>query len=143
MKTSTKGRPVKNTNATIKVTDLTVEFLSAKANDYEQTICYFKLIDPLFKTKAKPLLVLTDPDLKIPLWKTEDKGEYLLKVNEKWIGSSSDLVPKQIYNINCKFEYYSMDKDHKTLKGYYCKISKIKKLGSDDEDVEVEQQDEH
>ena len=86
----------------------------------------------------KPLLSLTDTDINFPFWKTEDKGEYLLKVNDKWLNSLSDLVPKIIYNIHCDFEYYNMDKDNTNIKGY-CKVPKVKRVVSED----VEQNDEN
>ena len=79
-KTETRGRPMKN-NADIIVNDLLVEYLSTKPDDYNNNISYFKIIGP--KIKLKPLLSL-HRDLKMPMWRTDDKGEYILKIKEKY-----------------------------------------------------------
>ena len=78
-----RGRPQKN-NSDIAVKDLLVEYLSTKPDDYNNNISYFKLIGTGLKLKLKPLFSLND-DLKMPFWMTDDKGEYILKIKEKFI----------------------------------------------------------
>ena len=79
-----RGRPQK-TNSDIIVKDLLVEYLSTEPDDYNNNISYFKIINSGdLKLKSKPLFSLNE-DLKIPMWKSEDKGEYILKIKEKFI----------------------------------------------------------
>ena len=54
------GRPVK-TVSDIKISDLAVEYLSTKPDNYGNDISYFKIISP--KLKMKPLSSLS-ADLK-------------------------------------------------------------------------------
>ena len=66
-----RGRPTKNTN-TVNVTELVVEFLSTKKDNYDQEISYFKIVDTAFRMKLKPLFSLNDDgSLKMPIWITD------------------------------------------------------------------------
>ena len=101
-----RGRPQK-TNADINIKDLQVEYLSTKPDDYNNSINYFKIVDSELKSKLKSLLVFS-PDLKIPLWKTEDKGEYILKIKGKFIKFDDPTFlfkSKEKYLINVDFVY--------------------------------------
>ena len=69
------GRPVKSVSD-IKISDLVVEYLSTKPDDFNNDISYFKIMSP--KLKMKPILSL-NADLKVPIWKS-DKGDYILKL---------------------------------------------------------------
>ena len=45
-----RGRPA-NTNTTININDLLVEFIYKKENNYNANICYFKVVDGDAKNK--------------------------------------------------------------------------------------------
>lgn len=113
------GRPVK-TVSDIKISDLVVEYLSTKPDDYKNEISYFKIISP--KLKLKPLLTL-NADLRVPVWKS-DKGDYILKIKNKFIITLNELVSKQTYLIDLDLIYYDMT-GKADIKGYYGAISKV------------------
>ena len=118
-----RGRPQKTTNADINIKDLQVEYLSTKPDDYNNSINYFKIVDSELKSKLKSLLAFS-PDLKIPLWKTEDKGEYILKIKGKFIKFDDPTFlfkSKEKYLINVDFVYYDMVAQN--IKGYYGMIT--------------------
>ena len=93
---SKRGRPKLNTN-NITINELLVEYLSTKVDKFNNEISYFKIVDSAFRIKLKPLFSLNDDgNLKLPIWMTEDKNEYILKVKDKWIGSFQELVKKVI-----------------------------------------------
>ena len=113
-----RGRPQKN-NSDIAVKDLLVEYLSTKPDDYNNNISYFKLIGTGLKLKLKPLFSLND-DLKMPFWITDDKGEYILKIKEKFIKPGNPALmfkTKEMYTIDVNFVYYDMVSQN--IKGYY------------------------
>ena len=116
------GRPLK-TVSDIKINDIQVEYLSTKPDAFNNDISYFKIMSP--KLKLKPLLNLNQ-DLKVPLWKS-DKGEYILKIKDKFIKTLNDLVLKETYNIDLDLVYYDMA-GKADIKGYYGAISKIVKI---------------
>ena len=76
-----RGRPSKN-NHKVEVSNLQVEFLSTKRNDYNAEICYMKIVDKEGKKKMRPLTVLADEETLMPYRLTE-KQEVVLKVKEK------------------------------------------------------------
>ena len=107
------GRPLKNVSD-IKINDIQVEYLSTKKDNFNNDISYFKIMSPTLK--LKPLLNLNS-DLKVPLWKS-DKGEYILKIKDKFIKTLNDLVLKETYNIDLDLVYYDMA-GKADIKGYY------------------------
>ena len=114
----TRGRPQK-TNADINVKDLLVEYLSTKPDDYNNNICYFKIIDSEFKLKLKTLFSLNS-DFKTPMWKSDDKNEYILKKKRKHIKPGNPALmfkSKENYSIHVNFVYYDMASQN--IKGYY------------------------
>ena len=115
------GRPVKSVSD-IKISDLVVEYLSTKPDNFGNDISYFKIISP--KLKMKPFLSLST-DLKNPVWKS-DKGDYILKNKDKFIKTLNDLVLKDAYLIDLDLVYYDMS-GKADIKGYYGAISKITK----------------
>ena len=124
---SKKGRPQKNNNNII-INDLSVEYLSTKADKFDNTIVYFKLIDP--KSKLKPVIdtQVNDKDIKLSCIWTTDTQDIILKIKEKWINTSTDdLQPLTNYTVNADFTAYSLDTENGNMKGYYIKIAKIKK----------------
>ena len=122
MSKGTRGRPAKNTN-TVTINELVVEYLSTKNDNYNNEVSYFKIVDPAFRAKLKPLFSLNDEGLlKIPIWAT-DKSEHILKVKSKFVNNSQDLVKNVLHIININFEFYHMEQND--LKGYYAKITKV------------------
>ena len=113
------GRPVK-TVSDIKISDLAVEYVSTKPDNFGNDISYFKIISP--KLKMKPLLSLST-DLKNPVWKS-DKGDYILKIKDKFIKTLNDLVLKDAYLIDLDLVYYDMT-GKADIKGYYGAITKV------------------
>ena len=97
------GRPVKSVSY-IKISDLVVEYLSTKPDDFNNEISYFKIMSP--KLKMKPMLIL-NADLKVPVWKS-DKGDYILKIKDKFIKTLTELVLKDTYIIDLDLVYYDM-----------------------------------
>jgi len=122
MSKGTRGRPAKNTN-TVSINELIVEYLSTKKDNYDNEVSYFKIVDPAFRAKLKPLFSLNDDGLlKIPIWAT-DKSEHILKVKSKFVNNSQDLVKNALHIINTNFEFYHMEQND--VKGYYAKITKV------------------
>ena len=117
-----RGRPPKSYN-TVTINELVVEYLSTKNDNYNNEISYFKIVDPAFRAKLKPLFSLNDEGLlKIPIW-ASDKLEHILKVKLKFVNNSQDLVKNALHIININFEFYHMEQND--LKGYYAKITKV------------------
>ena len=117
-----RGRPHKNTN-TVTINELIVEYLSTKNDNYNNEVSYFKIVDPAFRAKLKPLFSLNDDGLlKIPIWAT-DKTEHILKVKAKFVNNLQDLVKNALYIIDINFEFYHMEDIG--AKGYYAKITKV------------------
>ena len=130
-----RGRPAKNTN-TVTINELIVEYLSTKKDNYDNDISYFKIVDPAFRAKLKPLFSLNDDGLlKIPIWAT-DKSEHILKVKAKFVNNSQDLVRNALYIININFEFYHMEQND--LKGYYAKVTKVTLSSTPPPGIEVE-----
>ena len=125
-----RGRPVKDVNK-VNINDLVVEYLATKENDWNATICYFKVVDGESKSKMKSIIGLQDDDVRMPFWKTVDKQEMILKVKDKSVNAVSDLVKGLEYAIVITFESYSIEQEDKEpIKGYYSKVSNVKPLKS-------------
>ena len=117
-----RGRPPKSNN-TVTINELIVEYLSTKKDNYDNEVSYFKIVDPAFRAKLKPLSSLNEEGLlKMPIWLT-DKTEHILKVKSKFVNTSEELVKNALYIININFEFYHMEQND--LKGYYAKITKV------------------
>ena len=117
-----RGRPPKSNN-TVTINELIVEYLSTKKDNYDNEVSYFKIVDPAFRAKLKPLFSLNDEGLlKIPIWAT-DKSEHILKVKSKFVNNSQDLVKNALHIININFEFYHMEQHD--IRGYYAKITKV------------------
>ena len=130
-----RGRPPKSNN-TVTINELIVEYLSTKKDNYDNDISYFKIVDPAFRAKLKPLFSLNDDGLlKIPIWAT-DKSEHILKVKAKFVNNSQDLVRNALYIININFEFYHMEQND--LKGYYAKVTKVTLSSTPPPGIEVE-----
>ena len=135
MSKGTRGRPAKNTN-TVTINELIVEYLSTKKDNYDNEVSYFKIVDPAFRAKLKPLFSLNDEGLlKIPIWAT-DKSEHILKVKSKFVNNSQDLVKNALHIINTHFEFYHMEQND--VKGYYAKITKVTPSSPPPAGIEIE-----
>ena len=56
----------------------------------------------------------------MPFWITDDKGEYILKIKEKFIKPGNPALmfkTKEMYTIDVNFVYYDMVSQN--IKGYY------------------------
>ena len=129
--TSKKGRPQKNNNNII-INDINVEYLSTKTDKFDNSVSYFKLIDP--KNKLKPIIdtQVADKDIKLScIWST-DTQDIILKVKEKWLNVADELSVLTNYVINADFTAYSLDTDNGNVRGYYIKIPRIKKKKNED-----------
>ena len=131
MATKNRGRPMKNNN-NILINDINVEYLSTKIDKYDNAIVYLKLTDPKSKLKAVIDTQVNDKDIKLScVWST-DTNDVILKVKEKWINTTTDdLQPLTNYVVNADFTAYSLETDNGLMKGYYIKISKIKRKKMD------------
>ena len=126
-----KGRPQKN-NDNIIINDINVEYLSTKTDKFDNSVSYFKLIDPKNKLKQIIDTQVADKDIKLScIWST-DTQDIILKVKEKWLNVADELSVLTNYVINADFTAYSLDTDNGNVRGYYIKIPRIKKKRNDD-----------
>ena len=120
--------------STIVIESCDVQFLSAKANDYNDTIYYFKLIDPRLRKKLKPFITAgkLEDGCKLPYWNT-DNGEHVMKIKSKHVGKwQKTLAQGGRYTAKLEFVYYDMVE--KGIKGYYAKLGGIKMRVAEEED---------
>ena len=111
-----KGRPKLNNNE-VKINEIVVEYLTTKANNYGKNIQYYKIADSSFRSKFKPLFSLSDGDLKLPLWETENK-DFILKVGDQWNASLLEMIPGACYVLDFEFKFYDLEtNDGKIIKG--------------------------
>ena len=130
-----RGRPPKSNN-TVTINELIVEYLSTKKDNYDNEVSYFKIVDPAFRAKLKPLSSLNEEGLmKMPIWVT-DKTEHILKVKSKFVNNSQDLVKNALHIINTNFEFYHMEQND--VKGYYAKITKVTPSSPPPAGIEIE-----
>lgn len=121
------GRPQKQNNV-VKVSELIVEYLTTKPNNYSKNSMYFKITDSYFRAKFKPLFSLNDGDLEILIWETENK-ELILKVGDQWYAGICELMNGETYVLDLEFQSYQLEtNDGNNIKGYYCKIPNAKPL---------------
>ena len=117
---TTRGRPKKNNNI-IEVNNIKLEFIITKADNYQNEISYFKIIDKQFKSKLQPITSQMCDECLIPIWKTDD-GFYMLKVKNKWM-PERDFEQNEILTADLNFKYYCMAKeDGDLLQGYWVKL---------------------
>ncbi len=102
MKSTSRGRPLKNNNV-ITITDLTTLYLSTKKDKYDNEIVYFKIVDN--SQKLKSLFEVNDKEnglLKFP-FRLPPEEETILKVKSKWMNISDELIQQETYNLNIDF----------------------------------------
>ena len=120
-----RGRPTKTINK-VEVSNLIVEFLSKKKNEYNAEICYMKVVDKDVKKKMKPITVLAEEGMLMPYWQT-DKQDTILKVKDKWIGSIEPVEQGKVYSIDAEFESFCIEKENQEpVKGYYIKVPQMR-----------------
>ena len=125
MSQSKRGRPTKNPNK-VEVSNLIVELLSKKKNEYNAEICYMRVVDKDVKKKMKPITVLAEEGMLMPYWQT-DKLDLILKVKDKWIGSIEPVEQGKVYNIDAEFESFCIEKENQEpVKGYYIKVPQMR-----------------
>ena len=96
------GRPYKNDHK-VEVSNLQVECLSKKRNDYNAEIVYMKTVDKEGKKKMRRITVLADEETLMPYWLT-DKLDVILKVTEKIILTIEPSQVGKVYSIDAEFE---------------------------------------
>ena len=114
---------------TVEVKNINVTYVSTKTDNYDNTICYFKVTDTKAKKKLSPILSEVCDECRIPVWKAED-GAYLLKVKQRYAPKS--FMPDAVLTVKLTFKYYCMSKDDSLLQGFYAIMKVMNK--SDDED---------
>ena len=93
---------------TIEIKHVSVTYINTKTDEFDNTICYFKITDLRTKNKLSPILSETCNECRIPLWKAED-GEYLIKVKQRY--APTLLLLNTTLTVSLTFKYYCMDKD--------------------------------
>ena len=104
-----RGRPSKN-NHKVEVSNLQVEFLSRKRNEYNAEICYMKIVDKDGKKKMRPITVLADEEILTPFW-TIEKQVAFLKVRENLTLTMEPLQVGEVYSIDADFESYCIERE--------------------------------
>ena len=123
-----RGRPRKEVNKII-INDLLVEYLTTKEY-YGSDTAYFKIIDPGYKNKLKPIFSVVEEDMKMPTWQG-DNGLYIPKVEDRFINYFNDLVRNNMYTVDIDFEMYNLETNDKQIRGYYAKLPKVVHACSD------------
>ena len=67
----------------IEIKDISVTYIGTKTDKFDNTICYFKVIDSKAKKRLHPILSQMCDECRMPLWETE-QGEYLIKVKQRY-----------------------------------------------------------
>ena len=112
----------------IEIKNINVTHISTKTDNYDNTVCYFKVTDTKAKNKLSPILSQMCDECRLPLWETED-GEYLIKVKQRY--APTLLLPDTTLTVKLTFKYYCMDKDDTLLQGYYVMMKVMNKSESD------------
>ncbi len=103
------------------------QYNTTKTNKFGNGIAYFKMIGNT--QKLKPLFEVNDTEgglLTCLCWLTPEE-DTILKVKSQWIHVSEDLIQQEPYNLNIDFTSYTVEVDETIIKGYYAKISNVKK----------------
>ena len=137
MAAKTKAKAQNNNNKKkVLITDLSVEFLATKVDDYDVKNCFFKIIDAKCVAKLDPLLGVnadsshsvgaTSQAFKVPVWRNE-VGEFLMNVKSKSMPGEVEYIRGGLYIVDVEFIQYTMVVEQETFKGYYSKIKNLKK----------------
>ena len=120
-------RPKDNNN--ISITDLKVNFISQKKDNYGNDVIYWKCMENS-KLKALTYLKEKDENLRMPYFIGEN-GNIILKCKLKFVNQFSPEIEdlkRMTYIIDAKFESYSFEvSEDEFINGYYMKISKLER----------------
>ena len=122
---------------TIVIKELKVKFISSKADNYDNMVSYFKIVDPDVKKKLKLINKMSDTLYK-PIWITDD-SEIMLKIKTKHI-KRKDLIKGNNYISDIELVPYYVEKTANELKGYFAKVklildvAQVATLSSDEEE---------
>ena len=120
-------RPKDNHN--ISITDLKVNFISQKKDNYGNDVIYWKCMENS-KLKALTYLKEKDENLRMPYFIGEN-GNIILKCKLKFVNQFSPEIEdlkRMTYIIDAKFESYCFEvSEDEFINGYYMKVSKLEK----------------
>ena len=119
-------------NELILCKNVKVQFVSTKIDDYNNTICWFKIIG---KKNMIPILTIynTNKELNELLVKKEEDVEkinfpfflnemdnFLLKIKRNYLQIDEDQLEKgNLFKLNLTFKYYDFVKRSEQVRGYY------------------------
>ena len=119
-------------NELILCKNVKVQFVSTKIDDYNNTICWFKIIG---KKNMIPILTIynTNKELNELLVKKEEEVEknnfpfflnemdnFLLKIKRNYLQIDEDQLEKgNLFKLNLTFKYYDFVKRSEQVRGYY------------------------
>ena len=119
-------------NELILCKNVKLQFVSKKVDDYNNTICWFKIIG---KKNMIPILTIynTNKELNELLVKKEEDVEkinfpfflnemdnFLLKIKRNYLQIDEDQLEKgNLFKLNLTFKYYDFVKRSEQVRGYY------------------------
>ena len=119
-------------NELILCKNVKLQFISKKVDDYNNTICWFKIIG---KKNMIPILSIynTNKELNELLVKKEEDIEkinfpfflnemdnFLLKIKRNYLQLDEDQLEKgNLFKLNLTFKYYDFVKRSEQVRGYY------------------------
>ena len=119
-------------NELILCKNVKVQFVSTKIDDYNNTICWFKIIG---KKNMIPILTIynTNKELNELLVKKEEDIEkinfpfflnemdnFLLKIKRNYLQIDEDALEKgNLFKLNLTFKFYDFVKRSEQIRGYY------------------------
>ena len=104
---------------TIVIKELKVKFISSKADNYDNMISYFKIVDPDVKKKLKLVNKMSDTLYK-PIWITDD-SEIMLKIKTKHI-KRKNLIKGNTYISDIELVPYFVEKTANELRVILLKL---------------------
>ena len=104
------------TSGNIEIKNINITYISTKTDNFDNTLCYFKVSGLKNKNLLSPILSEVCEECRIPVWLTEE-GDYMVKVKQKY--APKILIVGTELKLTLIFKYYSMEKADKLLQGYY------------------------
>ena len=104
------------TSGNIEIKNINITYISTKTDNFDNTLCYFKVSGLKNKNLLSPILSEVCEECRIPVWKTEE-GDYMVKVKQKY--SPNLLITETELKLTVIFKCYSMERDDTLLQGYY------------------------
>ena len=131
-------------NELILCKNVKLQFVSKKVDDYNNTICWFKIIG---KKNMIPILTIynTNKELNELLIKKEEDVEkinfpfflnemdnFLLKIKRNYLQIDEDQLEKgNLFKLNLTFKYYDFVKRSEQVRGYYVNEATLVSAESD------------